>query len=207
MIMFVAVVQAKNHDVNQITNWFRYASHWALLISALSLIGAYFGYKKGQFDLMVKKLDLLNPIYDSITLRTETNYLELLKIINVFKRTSPTHHDNYVSTFYLISSHYRIAIDPKIPIKLQKLLKSIDSQFENCLESINLFAQKFKSSLVDDSQYQQWEISIERDRENLRETLNLLNRAIIDDLSYLSGGVKKRRWDWFHARGNRAESR
>lgn len=153
---------------------------------------------------MVKKFDLISPVYEKAEIQMIKNESEFSKVLNLvrmsfFRALNPSHlersgGDEYLRRFEFTNDFFRISIDPKNPEEAQRRIEEINGKFERCMSQLSEAVFAYQMGLVDDNNYllrnQKW-------TESARELSSLIDQFAFyskTDLNELTKGIRSRSW-------------
>ena len=153
--------------MSSIWHYFRDGTHpisiLSLLTSGVALVISFINSRRGRFDLLVKKFDLVSPVYKDTGEKLEKNKIEFNRVLNLTRQffvlaLNPNHinhsdGDYSLRQFNHLSYQYEIWINPKLPDGAQKLINKINEKFEEGMNSLINAAYKYQGGALKDEDY------------------------------------------------------
>ena len=151
---------------------------------------------------MVKKFDLISPVYEKAEIQMVKNESEFKRLLNAFRMSfaralDPVHPqhisgEEYLNRYELTIDHFTISIDHKLPDVAQRQIQKINEKFELGMSYLNDAVLAYQSGLIDSDNY------LPRNRlwgKNSKELSSLIDQFSLycrTDLNELTKGIRSR---------------
>ena len=171
------------------------ASFGALAISFINT-------RRGHFDLMVKKYDLVTPVYEKTINRIDSCYVAYLNVVNLTRqqfvqaldiRNMAQSIGEYQLRQYAHSERqFEIQIDQKLPDAAQILISKINHLFERGMHLLSESVHDYQSGVITEKIFLSKNKIWEQNGKELADQIGKLKSYSVSDLEQLTKGIRKR---------------